>query len=38
MNGYQYYILKKSEELEPNSPITNGMLVYDDKLYFVTTN
>lgn len=38
MNWYQYYILKKNVEAANYTPITNWMLVYDDKLHFVTTD
>ena len=38
MNGYQYYILKKNVEVQNYFPAVNWMLVYDDKLHFVTTD
>ena len=38
MNWYQYYILKKNVDTERVTPATNWMLVFDDKLHFVTAN
>lgn len=38
VNGYQYYILKRLEDIDTSDIINNGMLVYDDKLYFVTSD
>ena len=38
INWYQYYILKKNIEVPNYAPPTNWMLVYDDKLHFVTTD
>ena len=38
VNWYQFYILKKTEDLDTSNRISNWMVVYDDKLYFVTTN
>ena len=37
INWYQYYILKKNVEVPNYAPPANWMLVYDDKLHFVTT-
>lgn len=34
LNWYQYYLLKKAES-DVESQVKNGMVVYDDKLYFV---
>ena len=38
LNWYQYYLLKKSEWWDLKTSIRNCMSVYDDKLFFVTSN
>jgi len=37
LNWYQYYLLKKTDA-EINSSTRNGMVVFDDKLYFVAND
>lgn len=37
LNWYQYYLLKKVE-WDVNSTTKNGMVVFDDKLYFIANN
>lgn len=37
LNWYQFYILKNAPEWDVSTSARNGMAVYDDKLYFVTS-
>ena len=38
LNWYQFYILKKAQEWSVSSSARNAMVVYNDKLYFCTSN